>query len=79
MRDSPETRAVRMAQGDVQKVIATFKDDPPFMDSSVSRETQARRDRIAAAPADIRALLGAGHSMEFVDRLARLVGDEGTT
>ena len=79
MKDSPQTRAVHMATDDVQRVIASFGHESPFMTKAVSRGTQARHDRIANAPADIRALLDAGHSMEFVDRLSRLVGDEGMT
>jgi hypothetical protein len=66
---SPHTRAVKMAQDDLKKVIDSFKEQPPFMAEDVSKRTEARRARIEQAPADIRGLLDRGYSQEFVLRL----------
>jgi hypothetical protein len=66
---SAHTRAVKMAQDDLRKVIDSFKNEPPFMAEEISARTRARRARIEQAPADIRGLLDRGYSQEFVLRL----------
>lgn len=71
MRDSPETRAVKMAQSDVQKVIESFG-ETQFMNNESPR-TRAREERLANAPLDIQQLREQGLPLEIVDRLTRLV------
>lgn len=63
------TEATHLARDDMQKVIASFGDDAPFMDDSVSAKTEARRAKFENAPADIRALLDQGFPQYFVEQL----------
>ena len=69
-KHSRYTEATKLAQSDMQKVIDSFGEDTPFMSDAVSDRTQARRDKLANAPADIRGLLDKGFPQYFVERLA---------
>lgn len=69
----PHTRAIQLAADDIAKVIASFQTGPEFMEDPASATTRARRQAIANAPSDVQALLGQGHTQEFVQRLAKLI------
>lgn len=72
----PHTRAVAMANNEITKVIDMLRTGPKFMQDPVSARTQAKRDVIAGAPADVQGLLGQGFTQEFVHRLAKLTGQD---
>ena len=66
-----------MAALDLNTMLKGMKDSPmgQFPMSGVSRGTVARRERIANAPPDIQRLVGEGHTLEFVDRIVKEMGD----
>ena len=66
-----------MAALDLNTMLKGMKDSPygQFPMAGVSRGTEARHERIASAPPDIQKLVGEGHTLEFVDRLIREMGD----
>ncbi len=73
---SDHTRAVHMAVGQIDAVIKAMDSEGHFMGKEPSARTQARQQRIANAPQDVKDLLNQGFSQTFVDRLARLQGDD---
>ncbi len=66
-----------MAALDLNEMLKGMKDSPygQFPMKGPSRGTQARQERIANAPPDIQGLVGEGHTLEFVDRLVKEMGD----
>lgn len=74
----PHFEAAQMAALDLNTMLRGMKDSPmgQFPMSGPSRGTVARQERISNAPPDIQRLVGEGHTLEFVDRLARLAAQE---
>ncbi len=73
----PHFEAAQMAALDLNEMLKGMKDSPygQFPMKGVSRGIVARRERIASASPDIQKLLDEGHSMEFVDRIVKEMGD----
>jgi hypothetical protein len=61
-----------MANDTMTKVIASFRDDPKFMQDHVSPRTQARRD----VTTEVAGALQNDYTQEFLARLAKLSGTE---
>ena len=69
----PHYAAAKMAATEMKDLMSFIKDSEygNYPESGESAETARRHKMLANAPADIRRLLDEGHSMEFVERLAR--------
>lgn len=71
MKSSTHTRAVLMAKDDLDSVIESFKDDVPFMRSSVDKRTAERRALFEKMAPDLQQMLSEGFPQEMVEKLAR--------
>lgn len=68
-KESRYTAATRLAQNDMRRVIESFGEDQPFMSEPVSARTEARRERLASATADVAGLLDKDFPEYFVEKV----------
>ena len=76
--EHPNFTAAKMAATEMNDLMARIKDSEygHFPVAEPTSRTQKRHEALANAPEDIRALLDNGYPMHFVERLARVAGED---
>ncbi len=75
-KQSEHTSGVKLAVGDINDVINSFKNDTPFMQRTRSPRADRQREIIANASPDLQELVGR-FPLHMIERLARAEAHDG--